>query len=110
MIMSLIKQSKNVLQAIFPCTAPFEVQLSLLCADFNVLHTIYACKLLLSRICTDKESTAAREQLEKDLHTTRLELQEKSKDNVPGDYSTSGSLTDKKITSETEVSTAQQDY
>lgn len=46
---------------------------------------------------------AAREKLEKDLHSTKIQLQERNRDNVPGDDLTSDSRADK-INSETEVS------
>ncbi len=61
---------------------------------------IYLCLVLPP----DKESVAAREQLEKDLHSTRIQLQEWDRGDGAGGESTSDSHTER-INSETEVST-----
>ena len=65
-----------------------------------------ACGLLVPSLTVDQESAAVREQLEKDLHSTRIQLQERSgeKEEGAGGETMSDSQTER-INSETEVCT-----
>ena len=62
------------------------------------------CGLLVPSLTVDQESAAVREQLEKDLHSTRIQLQERfgEKEESTGGEAMSDSQTER-INSETEV-------
>ncbi len=112
MIMRLIKQSENA-----PLLVSHHVLLLWVTNESIVMFVVFGAlwvsisevaiihfSIFLGVLPTDKESVAAREQLEKDLHSTRIQLQEWDRGDGASGESTSDSHTER-INSETEVST-----